>query len=167
MNTIKFITDNWAQIVVVLGALGYIVKVVFDFRLKKFEIKYDLLFKLQTEKIKVFIESYDNYYNALVEDVYKVVGGSMLLISFNSNMDDLNSIMLKNSFECRVYFSDNQSEMFFKISNECRFLKHKVLKIAATSDELETKFDNIEFALDNFQIVIKPVISKILDIVRS
>jgi len=49
-----FIVKYWAQLTVLIGVIGYALKGLFDFRLKKLEIKYSLLFKERLSAVSNF-----------------------------------------------------------------------------------------------------------------
>lgn len=52
MNNIKFLIEYWSQATVLLFAIGYILRVIFDFYIKKKEIKFNFIHKERAEVIK-------------------------------------------------------------------------------------------------------------------
>lgn len=49
--TKEFIFNYWAQFTVVLGVFGYILKTIFDFRLKNKELRFKYYYELKAKKI--------------------------------------------------------------------------------------------------------------------
>ena len=49
--TKEFIINYWSQLTVVLGVIGYILKTIFDFRLKNKELRFKYYYELKAKKI--------------------------------------------------------------------------------------------------------------------
>ncbi len=56
---VHYIIKYWVQVFVLIGAFGYVLKVVLDFKFKRKEIYYHLY---STEKLKSFLNFYNNHY---------------------------------------------------------------------------------------------------------
>jgi len=55
---ILFLKEYWAQLTLLIGAIGYCLKSVLDLFLKRFEIKFSALHENRVEQIKVFYKAH-------------------------------------------------------------------------------------------------------------
>lgn len=52
MNYLEYLIKYWSQVTVVIFAIGYLLKVIFEFKIKKEEIKFDFIHKERAAVIK-------------------------------------------------------------------------------------------------------------------
>ena len=64
---ISFLKDYWAQLTLLIGAIGYCVKSILDLFIKRFEIKFSNLHENRLGQIKIFYKSYLDLERKLAE----------------------------------------------------------------------------------------------------
>lgn len=80
----EFIIKYWAQLAVLITAIGYALKGFWDFRVKKLEIKYNLLFKERLESISNFFLLFKQCENSHRELVQQIIDGNLDTEKYNT-----------------------------------------------------------------------------------
>lgn len=76
LNWYEIILDNWAQIVVIIGAIGFVIQQLVQFWLKKREITFSRLQENKILEIKEFYKSYQKLEIALRQFLYQTEFGT-------------------------------------------------------------------------------------------
>ena len=100
----KFLGEYWSQITVIIGAFGFILKTVFEYRLKTKELKFKYFYELKSQKI---IELYSKIVEIqLIVDRRKKDEAP----SFETNMFQKRRGLDKYYWESEFYFSENTNK---------------------------------------------------------
>jgi hypothetical protein len=137
----KNIFEYWSQITVLIGAIGFLLKTIFEFKLKNKELKFKYFYELKSQKI---IELYT-----------KIVEIQMIIDrrkkddapTFESNMFQKRRALDKYYWESEFYFSDNTKKIFRKFMEWLPMFESKEIMIE--SPEIETNFEKITKILIN------------------
>lgn len=114
-----FLTEYWAQITVLVMALGWIIQTLVNWNLKKSEIKYSALHQQKLHEVKEFYQAYIGLHDALHGYLIKTAEGK----------DELKTEMriktiekfrdLRISFQCiRLFVPDEDLPLFDDIKRE-------------------------------------------------
>lgn len=135
----NFIINYWAQLTVVLGVFGYIFKIVFDYKLKKKEIRLKYFYELKSAKI---IELYNKVVEIqMIIDRRKTDDAK----TFESNIFKNRIALDKYYWESELYFSGKTQQSF---RHFLEWLKYFELKEHKTKNpEIESEFRNITESL--------------------
>ena len=139
--TKDFIINYWAQLTVVLGVIGYILKTIFDFRLKNKELRYKYFYDLKAKKI--------------IEIYTKIVELQMII---DRRKKGNTTSFENNIFKHRIAFDKYYWESSFYLSAKSDRLLKSFLEWLKFF-EIEHKLDDpsIEF---NFNKISKQLISE-------
>jgi hypothetical protein len=137
----KNIFEYWSQITVLIGAIGFLLKTIFEFKLKNKELKFKYFYELKSQKI---IELYT-----------KIVEIQMIIDrrkkddapTFESNMFQKRRALDKYYWESEFYFSVNTKKIFRKFMEWLPMFESKEIMIE--SPEIETNFEKITKILIN------------------
>jgi len=47
----KFISEYWSQVTVIIGSMGFLLKTIFEYRLKNKELRFKYFYELKSQKI--------------------------------------------------------------------------------------------------------------------
>jgi hypothetical protein len=118
MTFYEFIIQNWSQLIILLGALGYILKTTFDFLLKKKEIKFIKLHELRAVKISAIFQSlaemehsFDRYLSQ-VHDLASLEAEKKLLCTARASVNGFKKMIHINE----LYFDKSTNEKLKNIS---------------------------------------------------
>ncbi|MBO4234795.1 hypothetical protein FO675_10945 [Riemerella anatipestifer] len=137
----KFIAEYWSQITVIIGSFGFILKTIFEYRLKTKELKFKYFYELKSQKI---IELYS-----------KIVEIQMIIDrrkkddapSFETNMFRKRIGLDKHYWESEFYFSENTKKIFRHFLSWLKMFESK--EIMVESPEIESNFEKITKILIN------------------
>ncbi len=127
MDWYNSIIQYWAQIAVLIAAIGYVLKVFLDYRYKKKEIGYAVYAKARLEAFTTIFSLYkvvdDACNNSLstVENAKATV--PMIrnsLITFKGDLDSLENLIVQNRF----LLSESEVRQLVKIEKTFRFIYH-------------------------------------------
>lgn len=162
----ELLTTYWSQTILIIGALGYIIKLFFDLRTKKIELKYSLFEQNRVDSITKFLTAYLD-----LEQNYKLIPEGRLKLS-NLSPEKYDEIFLKRNSELYsayfflklyldplelVRYADLVTEMR-KVSTE---IKNAYIKLDTESYEFVEKelknfiVEKIGFNNDNFKVISK------------
>ncbi len=114
----EYIAANWSQLSVLLGLIGYILKSIFDFILKKKEIKFIKLHELRAGKISEIFRSLANMEHSFVRYLNQVHSLSSLqeekklLDTARASMQNFKKLIQINE----LYFDQNTNEKLKNIN---------------------------------------------------
>lgn len=140
--TKEFIINYWAQLTVVLGVIGYVLKTIFDFRLKHKELRLKYFYELKAKKI---IEIYTKIVDLqMIIDRRKKGDGSSFESNIFKHRIDLDKYYCESSF----YLTAKSEKAFKSFLEWLKFFEIKQMLIDDAS---------IEF---NFEKITKQLISE-------
>ena len=126
MTFYEFIIQSWSQLTILLGALGYFLKIIFDFLLKKKEIKFIKLHELRAEKISAIFQSlaemehsFDRYLSQ-VHNLASLEAEKKLLDTARASVNGFKKMIHINE----LYFDQNTNE---KLKNIGKFYSDALL----------------------------------------
>jgi len=167
MNVFEFLTKNWAQITVMLGAIGYVLKVFFDFRIKKLEIKFGLLFSQKTTEFQKFIELYDKYVAQLIKESFGFVYGTSLPDEYDKIVKTHHEQISLSISHLRIYLSKRDKEVLFSILNSMSLMDVSIKKVKNSDIEQSTKSELLSTLLLDFQKKNEEILNKIFQAYKS
>jgi hypothetical protein len=137
----EIITNYWAQITVVLGMLGYILKSTFDYRIKNMELKFKHFYEIKSNKI---LDLYSKIVEIQMIIDRKKIGESS---SFEGNMRKHRLSLDRYYWESEFYFSEITKKAFRAYLDLLKFYETK---------EIMEEYPNIEPDFERItQILIK------------
>ena len=95
----ELLTTYWSQTILIIGGLGYIVKLFFDLRSKKIELKYSLFEQNRVDSITKFLIAYLD-----LEQHYKLIPEGRLKLSSLSPERHDEIFLQKNGELYSAYF---------------------------------------------------------------
>lgn len=118
MTFVEFIIEYWSQIAVLLGIVGYLLKTILDFIIRKREIKFVKLHKLRAKIIsEIYLslanmeQSFDKYLNK-VHNLPSLKEEKALLDEARESMNDFKRLIHINE----LYFDQKTNEKLNNIS---------------------------------------------------
>lgn len=118
MTFAEFIIEYWSQLAVLLGVIGYLLKTIFDFIIRKREIKFIKLHELRAEKISAIFhsltnmeQSFDQYLNK-VHNLSSLEEEKAMLDEARESINDFKKLIYINE----LYFDRNTNEKLKNIS---------------------------------------------------
>jgi len=93
----QIVIDNWAQITVIVGVIGFIISKVIEVNIKKREIKYSKLQEKKIIEIKSFYKSYHALELALRDYLYQTEFGAHEKEIFRKIKERIDIIQIKMS----------------------------------------------------------------------
>ena len=119
MNILNFIVEYWSQLTILILAIGFLLKSIFNFYLKKQEIKFDFIHKERAQIIKkLHIDitrlSRQLEFLAMGHSLAKVKVGPTIKegIEVFRKVVELNKEIKVTVEENKIYFSDNFIQLF-------------------------------------------------------
>jgi len=94
MKWIKYIIDYWAQIAILLAALGYILKVILDNKFRRKEIWYSLYAQKKMDYALKYLELYYKVESKTLGMISVFKTGEIIATSSNEELDILNIVNL-------------------------------------------------------------------------
>lgn len=128
MKFVDFLTANWSQITVIIGALGYLLKLIFDFNIRKKEIKFEYLYKEKASSFQDFLISYQAFQSLLTTQAYSYKYGNSTFQDFESTMNQSKAILNEKLNALYMYCTQNEKEGLFAILNSCTFVLFEINK---------------------------------------
>lgn len=87
MSVLKYLSSNWSQITVLLAAIGYLVKIILDFNIRKKEIKFEYLYKEKASSFQEFLIAYQDFNALLTTQAFQYKYGAVLFADFEAAMN--------------------------------------------------------------------------------
>jgi hypothetical protein len=122
--------DYWSQILLILTGIGYLLKISFDFFLKKKEINYGINHKNKMDALIRFFKAY-----AELKSMWNKLPISQILKNELSAFEIDNQIQPPlNNFEAsiielQIYFDENMYENFKKIEKNMNSINRVILNL--------------------------------------
>jgi hypothetical protein len=137
----KFISEYWSQIVVLIGAIGFLLKIIFEYRFKNKELRFKYFYEIKSQKI---IDLYS-----------KIVEIQMIVdrrkkdneISFETNMFKKRKDLDKYYWESEFYFNEKTKLIFRNFMEWLVIFESK--EILIEKPEIERTFEKITQILIN------------------
>lgn len=131
----KYIFEYWSQITVLIGAIGFLLKTIFEFKLKSKELKFKYFYELKSQKI--------------IELYAKIVQIQMIIDrrkkddapTFEINIFQKRIALDKYYWESEFYFSERTKKIFRIYMEWLPMFESKEIMIE--SPEIETTFHKI------------------------
>jgi hypothetical protein len=135
------INEYWAQITVIIGAIGFLLKIIFEYRFKNRELKFRYFYELKSQKI---IELYSKIVEIqIIIDRHQDGEAS----SFENNIFSKRIALDKYYWESELYFSDKTKIIFRHFMEWLPMFESK--EIMNKSPEIEVNFQKVTQALIN------------------
>jgi len=133
----KNIFDYWSQITVVIGAVGFILKTIFEYRFKNKELKFKYFYELKAQKI---IETYSKVVEIqMIVDRHKKGDAG----SFETNMFQKRIALDKFYWESEFYFSEDTKKIFRHFMEWLPLFEIKEIRQESDAEENFRKVTNI------------------------
>ena len=129
MSFAEFLSKNWSQITVVLTALGAVIKIIFDFQIRKKEIKFEYLFKEKASSFQDFMICLQNFKTQLIKEAYIHKYGSSTFSEFETTMDKSRKELESKINLLLIYCSHKEKESLYAILNSCTFVLHAIKNV--------------------------------------
>jgi hypothetical protein len=126
MQILKFLSDNWAQIVVVIGAIGYIIKTILDFQVKKKEIRFAYIYQEKSGAFHQFFLSYQDFISIVVTQSFRLKAGAITYQEFDSMVSEQRKAIMKNIDALYIYCSKKEIDLLYKVANSTASVAYKV-----------------------------------------
>jgi len=119
----KFIIDYWSQIAVIItilvGGIGYLLKIGFDWDLKKREIKYSMIFTKRSQSLESFIYQVLEYQRFFEELSYYEVGSQKFKSKeLDGMIDEYRVPYLKSYTVLNIYTETKHKQIIEDIKSE-------------------------------------------------
>ncbi len=124
----KFLIDNWSQIVVLLTAFGALLKIVLDFYTKKAEIKFKYIFEQKAEAFKSYLIDYQNLKDNITKQSYSFLYGNITFKEFEVNIKKAVDELRNKINTIYMYCSEKEKNQLYSILNESFFIIYKINK---------------------------------------
>jgi hypothetical protein len=151
MKALDFIVKSWSQIVILIGALGYILKIILDFTVKKKEIKYAYVYTEKARAFKEFTLSYQKLNESLIETAFQFKYENTGFGDFEMRINGLHKELNNNINVLYIYCSEKEKEQLYRILNSCKIV---------VNDVKEQSKDSIEDLLERFRKTNLKIISE-------
>ena len=131
----EFIVNYWSQLTVLIGSIGYILKTIYDFRLKNKELRHKYYYELKAKKV--------------IEIYAKIVEIQMIIDrrkednspSFESNIFKHRIELDKYYWESSFYLSGNSEKLFKAFLEGLKFFEIK--QMIKDDPSIEVNFEAI------------------------
>lgn len=153
MDFLKFLADNWSQVVVIIAALGYLIKIILDFNIKKREIKFEFIYKEKASAFREFLLSYQNLNAELTVKAYQLLYGNIKFSQFEKDITSLRNDLQGKLHIIYMYCTEKEKESLYSIINESTYIIYEVNK---------SNPGNVESVLLNFNKKNTEIINKII-----
>lgn len=135
----SFIINYWAQLTVILGIVGYILKTIFDYKLKEKEIRTKYFYELKSAKI---IELYNKIVQIqMIIDRRKTDDAK----TFESNIFRNRIALDRYYWESELYFSVKTQKSFRHFLEWLKYFESK--ELIAENPEIKSEFRDITESL--------------------
>jgi hypothetical protein len=135
----ELVAEYWAQITLILGVIGYIIKTILDNRLKNKELKFKYFYEIKSAKI---IELYTKIVEIqMIIDRKKKGEGN----SFEGNVFKNRIALDKYYWESHFYFSEKTKKSFHQYLEWLMYFESK--ELMTENPEIEFQFDKITKSL--------------------
>lgn len=135
MKFIEFLSKNWSQITVVIAAVGYILKVILDFNIRKREIKFEYLYKEKASSFQEFLIVYQDFKTLLTQQSYRYKYNSITFAEFETSMN-ITKKELENKLNFLImYCTGKERESLYTVLNSCTFILYEIKKVEAENVE--------------------------------
>ncbi|SJZ67604.1 hypothetical protein SAMN04488128_1011150 [Chitinophaga eiseniae] len=153
MRFLDFLSKNWSQITVVIAAIGYLLKVILDFNIRKKEIKFEYLYKEKAGSFQGFLICYQNFKTLLIQEAYKYKHNGTSFSEFEITMNNSKKELEEKLNFLIMYCSNKEKESLYSILNSCTFVLYEIKK---------TDTDGVEQALEETNKKNKVIIEKLV-----
>ncbi|TSE03938.1 hypothetical protein [Aquimarina algiphila] len=122
----KLIVENWAQITVVLGIIGYIIKLFLDSNFKKKEISFLKIQEMKLIETKVFFQSYQSFSIALEQYINQLFHGLHSEEIFNKFRKEIRDCHIDFEYKCmtiKLFLNDVDIQTVEEISEVLKSIK--------------------------------------------
>ena len=126
MDFLKFISQNWAQIAIIIGAVGYFVKVILDFQIKKREIKFSFIYQEKTDAFHNFFLSFQDFKRLLLDNCFRYKNGMITFDEFEKILRLGRDEIQTNIDHIYIYCSKKEIELLYRISNTTSTIHYRV-----------------------------------------
>jgi len=116
------ILNNWSQIAVILGVIGYIIQRITEWNLKKNEISFSKIQENKILEIKAFYKSYQGLLNALKHFLDQTEFGIHSPEIFNKIRDEIRTGSIAFEYSCmtaKLFIEKSEISTIDKISSIC------------------------------------------------
>lgn len=151
MRFLDFLSKNWSQITVVIAAIGYLLKVILDFNIRKKEIKFEYLYKEKASAFQGFLICYQNFKKLLTQEAYQYKLNSKSFSEFETTMNNSKEDLEEKLNILLMYCSDKEKESLYAILNSCTFILYEIKK---------TDIDGVEQVFEGTNKKNKTIIDK-------
>ena len=145
----SLIIENWSQIAIILGIIGYIIKTVLAWKIKKYEISF---FKVQENKINE-VKSFYKSYQALRISLEKYINQTEFGIHdqkiFTEIKNEIDKCFIDFDYSCmtvKLFIEESKLETIDEIFIICQTIKRDIAKwhIYQKSTNQPENWDNLE-----------------------
>lgn len=142
MSFIDVLSKNWSQITVIIAAVGYLLKVILDFNIRKKEIKFEYLYKEKASAFQDFLICYQDFRAALTQEAFRFKYNNIPFSEFETSMNKSKKELENKLNFLLMYCSSKEKERLYTILNSCTFILYEVKKIDAEGLEQILEVNN-------------------------
>jgi len=158
MNIYNFLSNNWSQILVIIGGIGYLLQVILNFIIKKREIKFEFLYKEKAFAFKEYLLEYQKLKDELTRQSSNFIYGSIKFDQFEASIKSSIEALRSKLYLAYMFCTQKEKEDLFSILNTSSVIIYKVKAADSTNlaDVLNSYYQKtnsvIEKLVKNFEV---------------
>ena len=130
MYYLEFITKYWSQILLLIGAVGWIIKTVCETYLRKREMKYNFFYSSKVDSIKNLLNMYHQYERFFSDcPYYKISKGEINAIGLDEMITPFKIKYFSAHNELILYFTGKELEKFKLIKHNLNIVHDALGKL--------------------------------------
>jgi hypothetical protein len=140
----EFIINNWTQAVFILGVIGYIIKLLIDWDIKKSEISFQKIQENKLIEAKEFFKSYQSLRISLQSFLSQTEYGKHSDDIFNEIRAKIRENYIDFDYKCmtlKLFMKSQDIETIDKIISTCESVRVKIEKWHIYKDSLSRPED--------------------------
>lgn len=102
----SIVLENWSQIAVLLGIIGYIIQLLVNWHIKKLEISFSKVQEMRIQEVKAFYKSYKALRTALTNFLNQTIFGPVSDEEYrkilNETRKEINRCLIEFDYNCMV-----------------------------------------------------------------
>jgi hypothetical protein len=131
MKFIEFLSKNWSQIAVIIGALGYFIKVILDFNIRKREIKFEYVYAVKASAFQDFFTCYMEFKDLLFTQSFRLKSNTVTFSELETIMNTKKKELEKKLNVLIMYCSQKERNSIYDVFTSCTIILYDVQKANA------------------------------------
>jgi len=139
----KILENYWSQILLLLTAIGFVIKMIFNFILKKKEINHEIIYKHRINALNRFFNIYSEVKSMWEKlPIFKIYKGEFSNDEIDKQIQPSLNKLDASVLELQMYFNEKLYDKFKLIESNMRKINGRFLKIAFENNRNLTEKTN-------------------------